>query len=100
MAQIAINVANPMQDLQRVIAAENARLAQEGLGTKVQRSPLPQPGEGCRERFLVWHLRQRGADFQNGACHHPWRPDRRDERRKEPITLRDVLGAIYGEDVG
>ena len=55
MAQIAINVANPMQDLQRVIAAENARLAQEGLGTKVQRSPPPQPGEGCRERFVVWH---------------------------------------------
>jgi hypothetical protein len=64
--------------------------------------PLPQPGRGCRERFVVWHSYANGVPISktevaitNGgqvvAIHPRFRLDDVDERRKEPITLRDVL---------
>jgi hypothetical protein len=71
MAQIPINIANPMEDLQQVIAAVNAKLAQEGIDTRFSVQPIPQPGQGCRERFLVQQLCQRRADFQNRGCRDP-----------------------------
>jgi hypothetical protein len=52
MTQIPISIpANPMQELQKAIAA----MAEEGWGGKFSVLPLPQPGQGCRERFLVQH---------------------------------------------
>jgi hypothetical protein len=55
MTQIPINIADPMKDLQQVIAALNANLAQADYGILFRVQPLPQPGRGCRERFVLWH---------------------------------------------
>jgi hypothetical protein len=49
------------ENLQQIVAAENARLAQEGCGTLFHVQPLPQPGQGCRERVLVQHSYANGV---------------------------------------
>jgi hypothetical protein len=82
-----------------------------GVGAKFTVQPLPQPGQGCRECWVIWHSYANGVPMSktevaitNGGqvvvIHPRFRLDDVDERRREPITLRDVLGAIYGEDVG
>jgi hypothetical protein len=105
MVQIPINIDNPMQDLQHAIAA----VTHEGRGTKFTVQPFPQPGQGCRERFLGQHGYANGVpisktevavtlDGQIVLIHPRFRWDDVDERRRKPITLRDVLGAIFGAD--
>ena len=47
----------------RVVAAENARHAQEGIGTRFSVRRLPQPSEGCRERFVVSHSYTNGVEI-------------------------------------
>jgi hypothetical protein len=92
-----------MQQLRQAIAAAN-------FGTKFAVQPLPQPGQGCRERFLVWHSYANGVPISktevaitNGGhivvIHSRFRMDDADERRKEPIAIQDVLGAIYSADL-
>jgi hypothetical protein len=90
--------ANPMQQLQQAIAAAN-------FGTKFTVKPLPQPGQGCRERFLVQHSYANGVQIRatevaitNGGqivAMHPkfqWDddpPSRGQERR----SVRELLEA-------
>jgi hypothetical protein len=61
MAQIPINIADPKKDLQQVIAAENAKMAENGIGAKFSVQPLPQPGQGCRVRYVLWHSYSNGV---------------------------------------
>ena len=85
-------------------------MAQYPGGTVFRVEPLPQPGQGCRERFVVQHSYANGVPISgtevaitNGGqvvvIHPRFRLDDVDERRREPITLRDVLGTIYAADV-
>ena len=63
MAQIPIYTPEPAEDLQQIIVAENARHAQEGVGTRFSVRPLPQPGEACRERYVVSHSYANGVEI-------------------------------------
>jgi hypothetical protein len=95
--------ADPMQQLQQAIAAAN-------FGTKFSVKPLPQPGQGCRERFLVQHSYANGVQISatevaitNGgqivAIHSKFRwdddPPSRGQERRSP---RELLEAIFGAD--
>jgi len=60
MAQIRIYPPEA-QNLQQIIAAENAGMAEEGVGTKFSVQPIPQPGQGCRERYGLWHSCSNGV---------------------------------------
>jgi hypothetical protein len=44
--------------LQQAVAAENARLTQDGIGTRFSAQPL---GPGCRDCFWVQHSDSSGA---------------------------------------
>ena len=60
-------------------AALNANLAQAGYGTLFRVQPLPQPGQGCRERFALWHSYVGGVPISSSeVAINQRRPDRRD----------------------
>ena len=60
MAQIPIY---PPEDhnLQQVIAAENAKMAENDIGDKIQCPDATAAGQGCRERYVVWHSYANGV---------------------------------------
>jgi hypothetical protein len=54
IGRTTVSPADPMQQLQQAIAAAN-------FGTRFTVQPLPQPGQGCRERFVVHHSYANGV---------------------------------------
>jgi hypothetical protein len=107
MAQISTNTPDLIEELKQA----RGRMMQGPHGNLFNVQPLPQPGQGCRERYLVWHSYANGVPISKTevaitlsghivVIHPRFRLGDVNERRKEPITLREVLGAIYDEDVG
>jgi hypothetical protein len=95
--------ADPMQQLRQAIASAN-------FGTKFAVQPLPQSGQGCRERFVVQHGYANGVpisatevaityDGRVVAMHPKFRwdddpPSRGQERR----SVCELLESIFGAD--
>jgi hypothetical protein len=107
MAQIPIDIPDLIEELKQA----RGQMIQGPHGTLFNVQPLPQPGQGCRERWVIWHSYANGVPIsktevaitlggQAIVIHPRFRWDDVDDRRKGPIALRDVLGAIYDEDVG
>ena len=103
IGNMILSPADPMQQLQQVIASAN-------FGTQFTVRPLPQPGQGCRERFLVQHSYASGVpisktevaityDGQILAFHPKFRwdddPPSSGQERRSP---RELLEAIFGAD--
>jgi hypothetical protein len=106
MAQIPINAPDIIEELRQA----NGQVGQGPHGTLFRVQPLPQPGQGCRERWVIWHSYATGVPMsktevaitlggQAIVIRPRFRWDDVDDRRKEPMTLRDTLGAIFDEDL-
>jgi hypothetical protein len=58
IGNLIVSPADPMQQLRQAIAAAN-------FGTKFVVKPLPQPGQTCRERFVVHHSYANGVPISS-----------------------------------
>jgi hypothetical protein len=65
-------------DLIEELRHASGQMAQYPGGTVFRVEPLPQPGEGCRERFAVWHSYVNGVPISKSDRSYICRGGRRD----------------------